>query len=85
VKLKLDENLSRHLKVPLATLGHDVLTAADEGLLSKPDHAVFKFSPAEGIPSGRLPRRNRSGPRASPQTPGRLTSSKNTYFIRALA
>ncbi len=35
MKLKLDENLSRHLKPALTGLGHDVLTAADEGLLSR--------------------------------------------------
>jgi hypothetical protein len=34
MKLKLDENLSRHLKPVLIGLGHDVLTAADENLLS---------------------------------------------------
>jgi hypothetical protein len=28
MKLKLDENLSRHLKPVLTDLGHDVLTAA---------------------------------------------------------
>ena len=37
MKLKLDENLSRHLKPILIELGHDVLTAADENLLSRPD------------------------------------------------
>jgi predicted nuclease of predicted toxin-antitoxin system len=37
MKLKLDENLSRHLKPVLTALGHDVLTAADENLLSRPD------------------------------------------------
>ena len=31
MKLKLDENLSRCLKAPLAGLNHDVTTAADEG------------------------------------------------------
>ncbi|MEN6574739.1 MAG: DUF5615 family PIN-like protein [Phycisphaerales bacterium] len=40
MKLKLDENLSRHLKPVLIELGHDVLTAADEGLLSHPDIEV---------------------------------------------
>jgi predicted nuclease of predicted toxin-antitoxin system len=40
MKLKLDENLSRHLKPVLAGLGHDVLTAADENLLSHPDTAI---------------------------------------------
>lgn len=36
VKLKLDENLSRHLKAILRRLGHDAETVAEEGLLSKP-------------------------------------------------
>jgi len=40
MKLKLDENLSRHLKPVLADLGHDTSTAADENLLSKPDVQV---------------------------------------------
>lgn len=48
MKLKLDENLSRHLKAPAASLGHDVLTAEDEGLLSKPDPAVFMACAGEG-------------------------------------
>lgn len=37
MKLKLDENLSRHLKQGLSAYGHDVATAADEGVLSQPD------------------------------------------------
>jgi hypothetical protein len=37
VKIKLDENLSRHLKGPLTQLGHDVSTALEEGLLGKID------------------------------------------------
>jgi predicted nuclease of predicted toxin-antitoxin system len=40
MRLKLDENLSRHRKPLLAELGHDVLTAADEDLLSRPDVEV---------------------------------------------
>jgi predicted nuclease of predicted toxin-antitoxin system len=48
MKLKLDENLSRHLKTALTTLGHDVLTAADEGLLSQPDSVVAQAATAEG-------------------------------------
>jgi predicted nuclease of predicted toxin-antitoxin system len=40
MRLKLDENLSRHLKPLLADLGHDVLTAAEEDLLSRPDVEV---------------------------------------------
>lgn len=37
MKLKLDENLSWHLKAILQSCGHDADTAADEGLLSKSD------------------------------------------------
>jgi predicted nuclease of predicted toxin-antitoxin system len=40
MRLKLDENLSRHLKPELIELGHDVLTAADEDLLSRPDTEI---------------------------------------------
>jgi predicted nuclease of predicted toxin-antitoxin system len=40
MKLKLDENLSRHLKPVLTALGHDTLTAADENLLSRPDTEI---------------------------------------------
>jgi len=40
MKLKLDENLSRHLKLVFAGLGYDVKTAAEENLLSQPDTAV---------------------------------------------
>jgi predicted nuclease of predicted toxin-antitoxin system len=47
MKLKLDENLSRHLKPVLTGLGHDVLTAADEGLLSHPDVEVAAYSASE--------------------------------------
>ncbi|XYH99842.1 DUF5615 family PIN-like protein [Sorangium sp. So ce1128] len=40
MRLKLDENLSRHLKTELTALGHDVDTVADEGLLSAADPVV---------------------------------------------
>ena len=40
MRLKLDENLSRHLKPALIALGHDLTTAADEGLLGQPDAAI---------------------------------------------
>jgi predicted nuclease of predicted toxin-antitoxin system len=40
VRLKLDENLSRHLKATVAAFGHVVTGAADEGLLSQPDTVV---------------------------------------------
>src|SRR5450759_4001091 len=48
MRLKLDENLSRHLKPVLTDLGHDVLTAADENLLSRPDTEVAAASIKEG-------------------------------------
>ena len=48
VILKLDENLSRHLKVRLAELGYDVVTVSDEGLLSRPDHVVGEAARTEG-------------------------------------
>jgi predicted nuclease of predicted toxin-antitoxin system len=48
MKLKLDGNLSRHLKPVLTGLGHDVLTAADENLLSRPDTEVAAVSMKEG-------------------------------------
>jgi predicted nuclease of predicted toxin-antitoxin system len=48
MKLKLDENLSRYLKAPLAGLNHDVTTAADEGLLSRPDAEIAAAAKAEG-------------------------------------
>jgi len=40
MKLKLDENLSRHLRPLLAALGHDVTTAREQGLLGRPDTEV---------------------------------------------
>lgn len=40
MKLKLDENLSRHLKRILSDLQHDVSTAEEEGLRSKPDSVL---------------------------------------------
>jgi predicted nuclease of predicted toxin-antitoxin system len=47
MKLKLDENLSRHLKPVLAGLGHDVLTAADENFLSRPDIEIARAAKHE--------------------------------------
>jgi predicted nuclease of predicted toxin-antitoxin system len=47
MKLKLDENLSRHLKPVLTAQGHDVLTAADENLLSRPDTEIARAAAAE--------------------------------------
>jgi len=40
MRIKLDENLSRHLKPALELLGHEVATCAEEDLLSKPDYEV---------------------------------------------
>jgi hypothetical protein len=40
MKLKLDENLSRHLKHVLIELNLDVMTAAEQGLLSKSDKVI---------------------------------------------
>jgi predicted nuclease of predicted toxin-antitoxin system len=48
MKLKLDENVSRHLKRSLSAYHHDVMTAADEGLLSQPDPAVAAAAKSEG-------------------------------------
>lgn len=48
MKLKLDENLSRHLKAVLEKNHYDVTTAAEEGLLSKPDIFVAKAAAGEG-------------------------------------
>lgn len=47
MKIKLDENLSRHLKVSLTACGHDVETVADEGLLSQADFAIARAAKAE--------------------------------------
>ena len=48
MKIKLDENISRHLKKPLAGEGHTVFTVADEGLLSRSDEEVAAAASAEG-------------------------------------
>jgi len=40
VRIKLVENLSRHLVPALTSLGHDVDTVEDEGLAGRPDAAV---------------------------------------------
>jgi predicted nuclease of predicted toxin-antitoxin system len=47
VKIKIDENLSRHLKKPLAQLGHDVSTALEEGLLGKVDIEIAAAAKSE--------------------------------------
>ncbi len=48
LKLKLDENLSRHLKHDPGMLQHDVVTVADEGLLSKSDPEIAAAAKTEG-------------------------------------
>jgi predicted nuclease of predicted toxin-antitoxin system len=48
MRIKLDENLSRHLKLPPEQRGHAVTTAAEEGLLGKSDLEVGATAKAEG-------------------------------------
>ena len=48
MRIKLDENLSRHLKPLFTSLGHDVETTADEGLLGQPDTKVGERAKQEG-------------------------------------
>ncbi len=48
LKIKLDENLSRHLKPTLVGEGHDTVTAADEGLLGRSDTEVGGAAGREG-------------------------------------
>ena len=47
LNIKLDENLSRHLKGDLVALGHDVATVEDEGLLGRPDNVVAGVAASE--------------------------------------
>lgn len=42
IKLKLDENISRHLKPKLTELNYDVMTVIDQGLLAQPDTAIAR-------------------------------------------
>lgn len=48
MKLKLDENISRHIQPELEALGHDVMTVAEEGLLSQPDPVIAAAARFEG-------------------------------------
>ena len=48
MKLKLDENLSRHLKPILEEQNFDVLTVSDEGLLSQDDITIGRAAKTEG-------------------------------------
>ena len=47
MNIKLDENLSRHLKDQLLPLGHNVSTAFEEGLLGKVDVDVSAAAKGE--------------------------------------
>ena len=49
LKIKLDENLSWHLKAPPISAGHEVSTTADENLLGKPDTDVAAAAKAEDM------------------------------------
>ena len=48
LRLKLDENLSRHLREPIANLGHDVDTVLDEKLGGAPDSDVAEAARSDG-------------------------------------
>ncbi len=48
MKLKLDENLSRHLKPILEEQNFDVPTVSDEGLLSQDDTTIGRAAKTEG-------------------------------------
>jgi len=48
MNIKLDENLSRHLKTDLQHAGHDAITTEDEGLLGRSDLEVGASARAEG-------------------------------------
>jgi predicted nuclease of predicted toxin-antitoxin system len=48
MKIKLDENISRHLKSILNKKGHKAITAEDEGLLGKGDVEVGDAAKTEG-------------------------------------
>jgi predicted nuclease of predicted toxin-antitoxin system len=47
MKIKLDQNLSRHLRVVLEAHGHDVDTVVDEGLAGATDKMVVRASTSE--------------------------------------
>jgi predicted nuclease of predicted toxin-antitoxin system len=48
MKIKLDENMPVALQGALGAMGHDVDTAAAEGLAGKPDEMVRRFATAAG-------------------------------------
>jgi hypothetical protein len=45
-KLKLDENLSVHLKPILSRMGYNIRTAGEEELLGRPDIEIAAVQPA---------------------------------------
>jgi predicted nuclease of predicted toxin-antitoxin system len=49
MKIKLDENISRHLKSLLKQEGHEALTAAEQGLLRKTDIEIGAAVKTEGV------------------------------------
>lgn len=48
MRIKLDENLPRHLMPRLASLGHDVRTPREEGLAGASDPMVWEAAQREG-------------------------------------
>jgi predicted nuclease of predicted toxin-antitoxin system len=48
MKIKLDENISRHLKIVIIQKGHECVTTEDEGLLGKTDVEVGAVAKSEG-------------------------------------
>jgi len=71
MKLKLDENLSRHLKHVLIELNLDVMTAAEQGLLSKSDKVVAdqdSLASFEGLRRGASARQIANVARSEKQT-----------------
>jgi predicted nuclease of predicted toxin-antitoxin system len=49
MRIKLDENLSRHLKAALTEAGHQASTAADENLLGKSDAEIAAVAKSENM------------------------------------
>ena len=47
MKIKLDHNLSRHLRISLEAFGHDVDTAFDEGLARSTDREILYEASAQ--------------------------------------
>jgi predicted nuclease of predicted toxin-antitoxin system len=47
MKIKLDENVSQDLVVPLERLGHDVHTVRSEGLVGRSDRQVWQAAQQE--------------------------------------